>query len=56
MLLPAGPMQGPPGEGSASISLTVPDEPTLTGLSVYSQWLILGPALSASEGAELTLF
>lgn len=56
MLLPAGPMQGAPGEAYASLSLAVPGDAALAGLPVYAQWLVLGPSLSASEGAELTLF
>lgn len=58
LLLQAGPMQGAgPGEGYASLNLTIPSDPTLQGLSVYTQWFVLnGQGLFTSEGAELTLF
>ncbi|MDF1798294.1 MAG: cytochrome c peroxidase [Planctomycetota bacterium] len=57
LLLQAGPMKGVAGEGYASLNLSIPTDPTLQGLSVYTQWFVLNTqGLFTTEGAELTLF
>ncbi|HET6202424.1 MAG TPA: cytochrome c peroxidase [Planctomycetota bacterium] len=49
-----------PGEGYASLTAAIPDEPALLGASLFTQWFVVDAAaiggLAASRGAALTLF
>ena len=48
------------GAGFATILSPLPDEPSLSGLTLFSQWFVFDPGISAiaasSNAAELSLF
>jgi len=51
---------GAPGEGFATQHLRIPEDPALSGVSFFAQWLVADDeatgGIAASRGAEFKMF
>jgi hypothetical protein len=61
IVVPGVPLGGSgAGTGFGTVQFPIPDDPSLSGASLFTQWLVMDPAapggLSATRGARQRLF